>query len=139
MYRVLSALVLALSLSLALLPDSLHFHPWTSPGESSHRCNALDPQRIVIRPMQAAPSFVNAAAQWLCKTPVRVSQAPPATNALVYFRREQSRRRTQACSGTRELAWLLLLCTRRGTCPVPSATATAKVSYPPKRPPTLRW
>jgi hypothetical protein len=66
--------------------------------------------------MQAAPSFVNAAAQWLCKTPVRVSQAPPATNALVCFRREQSRRRTQACSGTRELAWLLLLCPRRGTC-----------------------
>ena len=51
----------------------------------SHRCNALGPQRIVIRSMQAAPSFVHAAAQWLCKTPVHVSQArPPQTPSSAF-------------------------------------------------------
>ena len=52
---------------------------------------ALGPQPIVIRPMQAAPSFVAAAARWLCKPPVHVSQAQPATNALDCFGSEQSR------------------------------------------------
>jgi hypothetical protein len=52
---------------------------------------ALGPQPIVIRPMQAAPSFVAAAARWLCKPSVHVSQAQPATNALDCFGSEQSR------------------------------------------------
>jgi hypothetical protein len=35
--------------------------------------------------MQAAPSFVHGAAQWLCKTPVRVSQArPPQTPSSTF-------------------------------------------------------
>ena len=40
-----------------------------------------------------------------------------------------SRRRTQACcSGTRELAWLLSLCSRRETCPLPLLLPLRKVS-----------
>jgi hypothetical protein len=59
---------------------------------------ALGPQPIVIRPMQAAPSFVDAAARWLCKPPVHVTQAQPATNALDCFGGEQrSRKRVQSC------------------------------------------
>jgi hypothetical protein len=48
--------------------------------------------------MQAAPSFVDAAARWLCKPPVHVTQAQPATNALDCFGGEQrSRKRVQSC------------------------------------------
>ena len=75
-YRVLSALLLALSHVSFIQPLDV---------ARSRRCNALGPQRIVIRPMQAAPSFVHAAAQWLCKTPVHVSQArPPQTPSSAF-------------------------------------------------------
>lgn len=109
-----------------LLPST---NPWDV--THSHRCITLGPQMIVIRAMQAAPSFVNAAAQWLCKTPVRVPQARPATNALVCFGREQAGCQMQACSGTRELAWLLSLCTKRGTSLLPLLPPLRKVSCHP--------
>lgn len=50
-----------------------------------------------------------------------------------------SRRRTQACcSGTRELAWLLSLCSRRETCPLTLLPPLREVSYHSGRPFVLR-
>ena len=48
-------------------------------------------------------------------------------------------RRTQAfCSGTRQLTWLLSLCSRRGTCPLLLRPTLRKVSYRSRRPFALR-
>jgi hypothetical protein len=122
-----------LSLSLALLPGSLHFHSWTSPALTNampwiHRGLSSGPCKP-RRPLLTLQPNGYAKLPFACHR-----HHPPQTPSSAF-----DASRTQSCSGTRELAWLLLLCTRRGTCPVPSATATANVSYPPRRPPTLRW
>lgn len=102
-YRVLSALVLALSCS-------LHPNPWTSPA-------LTDAMPWVHRGLPSGP----------CKPRRPLFTLQPNGYAKLPFmchrhdrhkrpRLLSSRRRTQACcSGTRELAWLLSLCSRRGT------------------------
>ena len=72
---------------------------------------ALGPQPIVIRPMQAAPSFVDAAARWFCKPPVTVSQAQPATNALDCFGSEQRRSKRVRCCHLCQRPHLIILST----------------------------
>ena len=115
-YRVLSALVLALSCS-------LHPNPWTSPA-------LTDEMPWVHRGLPSGP----------CKPRRPLFTLQPNGYAKLPFmchrhdrhkrpRLLSSRRRTQACcSGTRELAWLLSLCSRRETRPLPLLLPLRKVS-----------
>ena len=123
-YRVLSALVLALSLM------SPSFDPWTSPALSQMQCPGLH------RGLSSGP----------CKPRRPLFTLQPNGYAKLPFmchrhdrhkrpRLLSSRRRTQAfCSGTRQLAWLLSLCSRRENRPPPLLPPLRKVSYHSGRP-----
>ena len=117
-YRVLSALVLGLSHCM-----SPSFNPWTSPA-------LTDAMPWVHRGLSSGP----------CKPRRPLFTLQPNGYAKLPFmchrhdrhkrpRLLSSRRRTQACcSGTRELAWLLSLCSRRETRPLPLLLPLRKVS-----------
>lgn len=113
---------------------SLSFNPWTSPA-------LTDAMPWVHRGLSSGP----------CKPRRPLFTLQPNGYAKLPFmchrhdrhkrpRLLSSRRRTQAfCSGTRQLAWLLSLCSRRKTRPLPLRPPLRKVSYHSGRPFALRW
>ena len=110
------------------------FNPWTSPA-------LTDAMPWVHRGLSSGP----------CKPRRPLFTLQPNGYAKLPFmchrhdrhkrpRLLSSRRRTQAfCSGTRQLAWLLSLCSRRENRPPRLLPPLRKVSYHSERPVALRW